>query len=239
MALGTDPGRGCWCKGRRNWVAAPAATVHRSRPGLMESPGGQGCEGAVEGLVEERLVVSGKAPGVSVGSRKCTWWLEGEGQGGIRREGTSEAAPEAVRSAVGGGCRSGWGRFLSVTNAVEAGSCRQGDSGWAWAGRPGGGGPGGCPPPPSDAFLRGGLGGGAGRSSDGLGWVGLGVCPTPVLTYRSALPGGYSGRPARSSQAPSRWTRGCNATTDPGRPRRSEAPAHAHAHVPTRPCSFM
>ena len=28
---------------------------------------------------------------------------------------TSEAAPEAVRQAVGGGCRSGWGRLLSVT----------------------------------------------------------------------------------------------------------------------------
>ena len=44
-------------------------------------------------------------------------------QGCIRREGTSEAAPEAVRQAVGGGCQSGWGRLLSVTN-VEAGTCR-------------------------------------------------------------------------------------------------------------------
>ena len=52
-------------------------------------------------------------------------------QGCIRREGTSEAAPEAVRQAVGGGCRSGWGRLLSVTNAVEAGAWRQQDSGWA------------------------------------------------------------------------------------------------------------
>ena len=40
-------------------------------------------------------------------------------------------APEAVRSAVGGGCQSGWGRLLSVTNAIEAGTCRSGDSGWA------------------------------------------------------------------------------------------------------------
>ena len=53
------------------------------------------------------------------------------GQGCIRREGTSEAAPEAVRQAVGGGCRSGWGRLVSVTNATEAGTWRQGDSGWA------------------------------------------------------------------------------------------------------------
>ena len=52
-------------------------------------------------------------------------------QGCIRRGGTSEAAPEAVRQAVGGGCQSGWGRLLSVTNAIEAGTWRQGDSGWA------------------------------------------------------------------------------------------------------------
>ena len=52
-------------------------------------------------------------------------------QGCIRREVTSEAAPEAVRQAVGGGCLSGWGRLLSVANAIEAGACRQRDSGWA------------------------------------------------------------------------------------------------------------
>ena len=49
----------------------------------------------------------------------------------IRREGTPEAAQGAVRQAVGGGCQSGWGRLLSVTNKTEAGTCRQGDSGWA------------------------------------------------------------------------------------------------------------
>ena len=49
--------------------------------------------------------------------------------GCIGREGTSEAAPEAVRQAVGGGCQSGWGRLLSVTNAIEADTCRQRDSG--------------------------------------------------------------------------------------------------------------
>ena len=53
---------------------------------------------------------------------------------------------EEVAKAVGG-------RLLSVTNAIEAGTCRQGDSGWAWAGRPGGGG--GVPPPPSNASLGG------------------------------------------------------------------------------------
>ena len=60
------------------------------------------------------------------GSALC-WGPEGlfgRGGGGgcIRREG----APEAVRWAVGGGCRSGWGRLLSVTNAIDAGTCRQG-----------------------------------------------------------------------------------------------------------------
>ena len=45
----------------------------------------------------------------------------GKGQGCIRRAGTSEAAPEAVRQAVRGGCQSGWGRLLSVTNAIEPG----------------------------------------------------------------------------------------------------------------------
>ena len=49
----------------------------------------------------------------------------------IRREETPEAAPGALKSAVGGGCQSGWGRLLSVTIAIEAGTCRQGDSGCA------------------------------------------------------------------------------------------------------------
>ena len=56
--------------------------------------------------------------------------VRGGGQGCIRREGTSEAAPEALRQAVGGGCQSGWGRLLSVTNGTSAGRSRQGDSGW-------------------------------------------------------------------------------------------------------------
>ena len=45
-------------------------------------------------------------------------------QGSIRREGTSEAAPELIRQAVGEGAQGGWGRLLSVTNAIEAGTCR-------------------------------------------------------------------------------------------------------------------
>ena len=46
----------------------------------------------------------------------------GDGQGCIGREGTSEAALEAVRQAVGGGCQNSWGRLLPVTNAVEIGT---------------------------------------------------------------------------------------------------------------------
>ena len=81
------------------------------------------------------------------GSDRTVGWGPGRdppSQGCIRRRGTSEAAPEPVRQAVGGGCRSGCGRLLSVTDAVEAGTWRQGDSGRASAGRPGGGG---APPP--------------------------------------------------------------------------------------------
>ena len=61
----------------------------------------------------------------------------------LEGKGPQRCPPEAVRQAVGGGCRSGWGRLPSVTNAIEAGTCRQGDTGWAWARRPGG-----SPPPP-------------------------------------------------------------------------------------------
>ena len=96
------------------------------------------------------------------------WIPESEGVCGAtdasEGKGPQRRAPEAVRQAVGGGCRSGWGRLLSVTNAVEAGTCRQRDSGWAigwtiWRG-------GMVPPPLSSAsldgphgpFLRDGLG---------------------------------------------------------------------------------
>ena len=64
----------------------------------------------------------------------------------MRRAGTSKAVPEAVAQAVGEGCQSGSGQLLSVTNAIEAGTCRQGDSRSASAGRPRGGGGGGTSP---------------------------------------------------------------------------------------------
>ena len=49
----------------------------------------------------------------------------------LEGQGASEAASEAVRQAVGGGCQSGWGRLLSITNAIEACTWRYRDSGWA------------------------------------------------------------------------------------------------------------
>ena len=49
----------------------------------------------------------------------------------IRRGGASKVVSEAVRQAVGGCFQSGWRRLLSVTNAIEAGTWRQGDIGWA------------------------------------------------------------------------------------------------------------
>ena len=82
--------------------------------------------------VTGNLVVPGENEKWPTGERGGGGW-QGEGGGGqgcIRREGASEAAPEAVKQAVGGGCQSGWGqRLLSVTNAIEAGTWCSGDSG--------------------------------------------------------------------------------------------------------------
>ena len=69
--------------------------------------------------------------GQQLATQSCIRRGGGGPQGCIRTERASEVAPEAVRQAVGGGCRSGWGRLLSVTNAIEPGTWRQGDSGWA------------------------------------------------------------------------------------------------------------
>ena len=55
---------------------------------------------------------------------------DGGGQGCIRRERTSEPAPETFRQAVGR-LPKRLGRLLSVTNAIEAGTWRQQDGGWA------------------------------------------------------------------------------------------------------------
>ena len=85
----------------------------------------------------------------SSGPRRGSVWmflgdaLEGKGpqRGPQKRlDRRLKEVAKAVGWAVGGGCQSGWWRLLSVTNAIEAGTCRQGDSGWASAGRPGGGG---------------------------------------------------------------------------------------------------
>ena len=65
--------------------------------------------------------------------RRCDRHIEHGGGGGgcIGREAASDGAPKAVRQAVGGGCQSGWGRLLSVTNAVPADTCRQDNCSWA------------------------------------------------------------------------------------------------------------
>ena len=74
-------------------------------------------------------------------------------QGCSRRKRASEAAPEAVRQAFGGGCESGWGQLLSVTKAIEARTWRQ-LSLKHWKGRKGGGGLGGVTPPPPTVYSR-------------------------------------------------------------------------------------
>ena len=60
-----------------------------------------------------------EAPYPKHGTVQCESESESWDQGCIGREGTSEAAPEAVRQAVGGGCQSGGERLLSVANAMK------------------------------------------------------------------------------------------------------------------------
>ena len=52
-------------------------------------------------------------------------------QGQVWISGYRARGIDLVGQAVGGGCQSGWGRLLSVINAVEVGAWRQGNSGWA------------------------------------------------------------------------------------------------------------
>ena len=117
-------------------------------------------------------------------------------------------APKAVRQAVGGGCQSGWGRLLSVTNAIEAGAWRQGDSGWAYAGRPGGGGGGGSPH--SNASLPVGVRWCACARGQCVGvrcWCGVGGAHWP----RGVCAGGavlFALEPRLNGLGPSLWTGG-------------------------------
>ena len=98
-----------------------------------------------------QCVSEGLGGGGGAGVASADWhWHPAARRGGggsdaLAGEGSQRQPQKRLRLAVGGGCQSGWGRLLSVTNAIEAGACRQGDSDWAWAGRPGGGG-GGTPP---------------------------------------------------------------------------------------------
>ena len=63
------------------------------------------------------------------------WGWASEGRAGDASEGKGpqrrlDRRLEGLAEAVGGACRGGWGRLLSVTNAIGPGTCRQGDSGW-------------------------------------------------------------------------------------------------------------
>ena len=133
-----------------------------------------------------------RAPALAIGQGRPSGyplrWGTPTGRGGGGRQGcigteeASEAAPEAVRQAVGGGCQSGWGRLLSVTNAIEAGTWRQGDSGWAEALEGGGG-----YPPLFPCSPRGGC---------GASW--LGCVHAPVLTVRPGPLRGATVAPKRA-----------------------------------------
>ena len=79
---------------------------------------------ALEELLTEYAIPLAYIDGKKVAVLGGVLRRQGLPQGRIRGEGISKAAPEAVRQAVGGGCQSGWGRLLSVTNAIEAGTCR-------------------------------------------------------------------------------------------------------------------
>ena len=116
-----------------------AAKMHTDHLRWREGDGRGAVLAEAAGGVPDKWVraLDGRAPD---GSPVIYTQVRPRPPGCIRREGASEAAPGAVRQAVGGGCQSGWGRLLSVTNAIEAGSCRQGNSGWAQTGRPGRGG---------------------------------------------------------------------------------------------------
>ena len=106
----------------------------------MSNHGGRPWEAALSGARMQKSDQSITLNQIKLGSTNERDHMEllhwPQKQGGIRRAGTTEA----VRQAVGGGRQSGWGRLLSVTNAVDAGTGRQADRGWAYAGRPGGGG---------------------------------------------------------------------------------------------------
>ena len=88
---------------RRGVRHDPQPVAARAREGEAADPVPQVCHDLLP-------VVGADGPGAvhhqhRVRDARCG----GEGQGCAGREGTSEAAPGAVRQAVGGGCRSGWG----------------------------------------------------------------------------------------------------------------------------------
>ena len=126
-------------------------------------------------------------------------------------------APAAVGQAVGGGCQSGWGRLLSVTNAIEAGTWL--GVGWAPWRREGG-------IPPFQCIPWGGGGGAGGDCRKGPVNVPLGVSRCAQLF--GLLGGGRAHCPAPDGgHAHSAGEGGAVGTSAP--PVLRQPPARAHS----------
>ena len=93
----------------------------------MSGGGGGGAEGALHSRDPQEMPLRAEGGGGGM------HWKGGDlaPRDALEGKGPQKVAPQAVRQAVRGGCQSGWGRLLSVTNAIEAGTWRSGDSGWA------------------------------------------------------------------------------------------------------------
>ena len=122
-----------WCRGAALDARAPERAQSLAPPALQEFTVGQAIGSAnskyPSGIGNAAVVDANGLLATVLDSfcmDRCSL-----AQGCVRREGTSEADPAAVRQAVGGGCPSDCGRLLSVTNAIEPGTWRQGDRGWA------------------------------------------------------------------------------------------------------------
>ena len=100
----------------------PGSPEPAARGPLAHSPWAKGSACVSPGPVLPR---PGKALHCSALGGSFQLPSKGEGQRCIGTEGASEAAPEVVRQAVGGGCQSGWGRFPKRVGAVTVGyKCR-------------------------------------------------------------------------------------------------------------------
>ena len=135
---GNDTSRSTGGSGRQN--AATQRNMRRDERVTVQGPvkeqqpdgmshGGRGFQRCIGTAVHRLLLRCGLCLAVCRSAfiicvPRQRWGL---GQGCVGRK----WAPEAVRQAVGGGCQSGWGRLLSATNAIEAGTW---GSGGQWLG---------------------------------------------------------------------------------------------------------